>query len=278
MANRILVDGGKSKISLKELNDRINELLKQSIKSDGVINLFDGVKEEFSLFDPRFLEEISNMKQKNLAVELLKKLIAEQVAIYRKTNVVKSEKFSDMIQRIMNQYLNGMLTNQQVIDELMKMALEIKNSQIQGNDLGLTEEEMAFYDALTRPEAIKDFYENEELVALTRELTETLKKNKTIDWQKRDTARAKMRMMIKKLLKKYKYPPEGMEDALETVMIQCELWTDNNDMGERVAAYEEALSKAKQSAEEYAVSGVSNSSVTIHEDTAPFVHKHPSEL
>jgi type I restriction enzyme R subunit len=130
----------------------------------------------------------------------------------------------------MNQYLNGMLTNQQVIDELMKLAKEIQDSKKAGNDLGLTEEELAFYDALTKPEAIKDFYENAELVALTKELTETLKKNKTIDWQKRDTARAKMRMMIKKLLKKYKYPPEGMEDALETVMVQCELWTDNSDL------------------------------------------------
>ena len=230
MAGRILIDGGHSKLSLKEMNERINALLKQSIKSEGVINLFDGVKEEFSLFDPKFLEEISRMKQKNLAVELLKKLIAEQVAIYRRSNVVKSEKFSEIIQRIMNQYLNGMLTNQQVIDELMKLAKEIQDSKKAGNDLGLTEEELAFYDALTKPEAIKDFYENAELVALTKELTETLKKNKTIDWQKRDTARAKMRMMIKKLLKKYKYPPEGMEDALETVMVQCELWTDNNDL------------------------------------------------
>ena len=244
MANRILIDGGKSKVSLKDLNDRINNLLKQSIKSDGVINLFDGVKEEFSLFDPKFLEEISHMKQKNLAVELLKKLIAEQVAIYRRSNVVKSQKFSEMIQHIMNQYLNGMLTNQQVIDELLKMAKDISDSRSQGNELGLTEEEMAFYDALTKPEAIKDFYENAELIALTRELTETLRNNKTIDWQKRDAARAKMRMMVKKLLKKYKYPPEGMDDALETVMVQCELWTDNTDMesfGERVFAYSKVL-------------------------------------
>jgi type I restriction enzyme R subunit len=135
-----------------------------------------------------------------------------------------------MIQRIMNSYLNGMLTNQEVIDELMKLAKEIQEGAKQGNVLGLTEEELAFYDALTKPEAIRDFYENDELVALTRELTETLRKNKQIDWQKRNAARARMRMMIKRLLKKYKYPPEGMEDALETVMTQCELWTDNNDM------------------------------------------------
>lgn len=89
---------------------------------------------------------------------------------------------------------------------------------------------MAFYDALTKPQAIKDFYENGELIAITKELAETLRRNKTIDWQKRESARAKMRMLIKKLLKKHKYPPEGMEDAVQTVMTQCELWTDNNDM------------------------------------------------
>lgn len=98
------------------------------------------------------------------------------------------------------------------------------------SSLGLTADELAFYDALTKPQAIKDFYENEELIAITKELADTLRKNRTIDWQKRDSARAKMRMMIKKLLKKHRYPPEGMEDAVQTVMTQCELWTDNADM------------------------------------------------
>ncbi|MCF0132684.1 MAG: type I restriction endonuclease subunit R, partial [Blautia sp.] len=232
MANRVLINPGHSKISLKEMNERINELLKQSIKSDGVINLFEGVQQEFSIFDPTFLEEVAKMKQKNLAVELLKKLIAEQVIVYKRTNVVKSQKFSEMIQKLMNSYLNGMLTNEEVIQELLKLAKQIQDDRNAGVEMGLTQEEMAFYDALTRPEAIKDFYENEELVALTKELTETLRKNKTIDWQNREGARARMRMMIKKLLKKYKYPPEGMDDALETVMIQCELWTDNNDMSD----------------------------------------------
>ena len=229
MANRIAQSGGKTKISLKEMNERINELLKHSVKSDGVINLFEDVQQEFSLFDPKFLEEIVNMEQKNLAVELLKKLIAEQVVLYKRTNVVQSEKFSEKIQKIMNSYLNGMLSNQQVIDELLKLAQEMQQNKAAGNVLGLSEEEMAFYDALTRPEAIKDFYENDELVALTKELTETLRRNKTIDWQKQNSARARMRMMVKKLLKKYKYPPEGMEDAVQTVMTQCELWTDNSD-------------------------------------------------
>ena len=224
---RLSNQGGDKKISLPEMNARINELLKHSIKSDGVINLFSDVKEEFSLFDPKFLEDVAKMKEKNLAVELLKKLIAEQIHIYRRTNVVKSEKFSEIIQRTMNAYLNGMLTNEQVIEELMKMPKDIANAAKEGEELGLTADELAFYDALTKPQAVKDFYENSELIAISKELTETLRKNKTIDWQKKDSARARMRMLIKKPLKSHRYPPEGMEDAVQTVMTQCELWTDN---------------------------------------------------
>ncbi len=227
---RLSNQGGEKKLSLPEMNARINQLLKHSIKSDGVINLFSDIHTEFSLFDPKFLEEVAKMKEKNLAVELLKKLIAEQIKIYRRTNVVKSEKFSDIIQRSMNAYLNGMLTNEQVIEELMKLAKEISDANKEGQELGLTSDELAFYDALTKPQAIKDFYENAELIAITKELTETLRKNRTIDWQKKDSARARMRMMIKKLLKQHKYPPEGMEDAVQTVMMQCELWTDNADI------------------------------------------------
>ena len=219
--------GVGKKISLPEMNARINELLKQSIKSEGVINLFSDIKEEFSLFDPKFLQEVANMKEKNLAVELLKKLIAEQVSVYRRTNVVKSEKFSEIMQRSLNAYLNGMLTNEEVIEEMLKLAKQIAAEQKEGDQLGLTADELAFYDALTKPQAIKDFYENDELIAITKELADTLRKNKTIDWQKRESARAKMRMLIKKLLKKHKYPPEGMDDAVQTVMTQCELWTDN---------------------------------------------------
>lgn len=209
------------------MNARINELLKQSIKSDGVINLFSDIQEEFSLFDPKFLAEVARMKEKNLAIELLKKLIAEQVSIYRRTNVVKSEKFSEIMQRAVNAYLNGMLTNEEVIAEMMNLARQLAEAHREGEKLGLTADELAFYDALTKPQAIKDFYENEELIAITKELADTLRKNKTIDWQRKEFARAKMRTLIKRLLKRHKYPPEGMDDAVQTVMTQCELWTDN---------------------------------------------------
>lgn len=100
----------------------------------------------------------------------------------------------------------------------------------EGEELGLTVEEIAFYDALTKPEAIKDFYDNKELVAITKEFAEMLRKNRTIDWQKKETARASMRKMIKRLLRSHRYPPEGLESAIAIVMRQCEMWTDNAEL------------------------------------------------
>jgi type I restriction enzyme R subunit len=219
--------GDGKPLSLKEINARINELLKASIQSEGVINLFSDVDTDFSLFDPKFLMEIANMKERNLALEVLRKLLAEQISLYRRTNLVKSEKFSERMAQCMKAYINGLISNEEVIAELMKMAKEMASASAEGQAMGLSDEELAFYDALTKPSAVKDFYQNDELVALTQELTDMLHKNRTIDWQKKESARAGMRRLVKKLLKKYKYPPEGLEDAIATVIGQCEMWTDN---------------------------------------------------
>ncbi len=218
-------NGGK--ISLPEINQRVNELIKHSVKSDGVINIFKDAGEIYSLFNKTFLAEIARMKHKNIAVEVLKKLLDEQIKLYRKSNVVQSRKFSEIMNSSYSKYLSGMLTNQEVIEELLKMAEEIRKAQEEGNSLNLSIEEKAFYDALTRPEAVKDFYSNENLIALTRELTDTLRKNRTVDWQKKESARAKMRNIVRRLLRKYKYPPDEAEGATKTVIEQCELWADN---------------------------------------------------
>lgn len=215
-------------VSFKEINERINELLKHSIKSKGVINLFSDVKEEVSIFDPEFLSKIGNMKEENLAIKLLEKLLNEQVSIYKRTNLVKSEQFSELLKNVMNKYVNGHITNEEVIEELIKLAKEIKENNEEGNKLGLTDEELAFYDAITRPKDIKNFYQDDVLIDMTQELTEILRKNQTIDWQKKRGARANMRRMVKRLLKEYKYPPEGLECAIQTVIKQCELWADNS--------------------------------------------------
>ncbi|GMO64810.1 MAG: type I restriction endonuclease subunit R [Treponemataceae bacterium] len=216
------------KLSFAEINKQINELLQQSIKSEGVINLFDGAKENFSLFDPTFLEEIARMKEKNLAAELLRKLISEQVRIFNRTDTVQAEKFSERMQKLMNAYRNGLITNADVIDELKNMATDIAAAHKEGDDLGLTSEELAFYHAITKPEAVRDFYTNDQLREMTHELSDMLRNSRTIDWQKKTAARAGMRMAVKRLLKKYKYPPDGMEDAITTVIKQCEVWTDEN--------------------------------------------------
>ena len=219
----------KGKITKHEINERIGELLRQSIKSDGVINLFGDRQLEFSLFDEAFMQEVHNMKEKNLAVELLTKLLKDKIATSKKTNVIKSDLFSDMLSQSLSNYLKGLLTNEEVIEELLKLAEQIKNSDKEGNELGLSVEEKAFYDALSSPEGVRQAYSDEEFIAMTKELTEELQKNRTIDWNRKESARARMRVMVKRLLKKYKYPPKHAEKALETVMRQCNHWADQEE-------------------------------------------------
>ena len=217
---------GKKGMSYAEFNARVTEMLEQTVHADGVINLFENERVEVSIVSEAFLSEVARMKEKNIAYEALKRLIKEQVREYQAASVVKAKKFSELLQGTVNAYLNGMLNNAQVIEELVKMAKDMMKDDGEAKKLGLTDEEMAFYDAITKPEAVKDFYTNDQLVAISRELTEAMQKSATIDWQKKESARAGMRRAIKRLLKKDKYPPEGVDDAMETVMAQCELWAD----------------------------------------------------
>lgn len=217
---------GGSGMTYAEFNKRVIAILEQTVRAEGVIDLFDEKSVEISLFDESFLAEVAAMKEKNVAVEALKRLVKEQVRAYRRASVVKARKFSELLQGTLNAYLNGMLSNAEVIEELVKMAKEMMADRDEAAKLGLSDEEMAFYDAITKPQAVKDFYDNDQLVAISRELTDAMRRNATIDWQKKESARAGMRRAIKRLLRKYKYPPEGVVDAMETVMAQCELWAD----------------------------------------------------
>ena len=222
--------GGSGKLTLKQVNERINALLEQNIvHTDGVIDLFKVEDETVSIFDPKFLTSLSRMKEKNLAYELLRKLIDDQIKGYRKKSVTQAKKYSELMRGMVNSYLNGQLTNAEVFEEMLKMAKEMFSENQKAKELGLTDEEFAFYEALTQPQAIADYYRerNDELVAITHELAAKMREMRTVDWQKKQSARAAMRVAIKRLLKHHKYPPEGMESALSTVMEQCELWADN---------------------------------------------------
>ena len=217
------------KITKKEINKRIATLIEQSVISNGVVNLFDE-QTEFSLFDEKFMDEVKKMKEKNLAAKLLEDLLRGRVRTMIRTNLVTGELFSNRFSETLNRYVNGLLTNEEVIQELLKLAKEMMDAEKEGNSLGLSTEEKAFYDALTRPQAVKDFYTNDQLVALTKELAETLRRNRTIDWNRRDSERANMRRLVKRLLKHYNYPPENAEDAMNTVLKQCEQWAENQDV------------------------------------------------
>ena len=213
------------KLSIHEINRQITELLNQSIKSTGVINVIN-VSDEVSLFDPEFLDKVRAMESSNLTISLLEKLLNDQVKGYKRTNIVKSEEFSDLLKQTMNSYINGHITNDEVIEELINIAKLLRDAHLEGEKLGLSEEELAFYNAIALPENIHDFYDDETLIKITQELTDSLRRNRTIDWQKKESARANMRRTVKRLLKKYDYPPDEMKSALDKVIAQCELWVD----------------------------------------------------
>ena len=229
-ASMVKLQGRSGGLSQAEIDARINQMIQRSIISEEVIDIFEAMKipkPEISILSEDFLNEIKNMGQKNLAVEMLRKLLEGKIKLIERSNVVKSEKFSEKLTRALNKYRNQAITNAEVLEELIKMAREIKASQDEEEKLGLTENEIAFYYALTSDERVKELMEDEVLKAIAHELTEAIRNNITIDWSIRKSARASMRRIIKRLLKKYGYPPEKTEHAMETVMRQAEKITGN---------------------------------------------------
>lgn len=227
------------KKSKKEMEARVNQLLEKSIISEEVIDVFDtlGIKRpDVSILSEEFLEEVKGMKEKNLAAEMLKKLLEGNLKTMERTNLVKSEKFSEKLRKTLNKYRNQAITNAEVIEELIRMAQELKDMKTREEELGLSEDEIAFYDALTSDNAVKEFINDETLKKIAHELTGAIRRNISIDWSVRKSAQAGMRKIIKRLLKKYDYPPDKAKKALETVMRQAELMCGNVDIADLTVA------------------------------------------
>ena len=185
---------------------------------------------DVSILSEEFLEEVRSYEYKNLAVEMLKKLLEGNIKTMERRNLVKSQKYSEKLKQSLNKYKNQAITNAEVIEELIQMAKDMKKEREEEKDLGLNEDEIAFYDALTSESIVKELMEDEVLRKIANELTQAIRRNMTIDWHVRKSAHAGMRRIIKRLLKKYDYPPEQAKKALDTVMRQAELMAENTEV------------------------------------------------
>jgi type I restriction enzyme R subunit len=178
---------------------------------------------DISILSEDFLAEVMKMPHKNLAVELLQRLIKDEVKSKFKTNVVKQRKFSDLLEKSLSKYANRAIEAAQVIEELIAMAKQFQQDLERRESHNLSDEEEAFYDALSKNESAQELMGEEVLVEMAREVAQKLRENLTVDWAVRDSVRAKLRILIRQLLRKYKYPPDDQKDAVETVLQQAEV-------------------------------------------------------
>ena len=224
---------GTGHLTTTEVNQRILGVLEQAIQEDGIIDIFKAAEKsnpEISILSEEYLEGIKKSKNKNIAAALLKRLIDGNIKIFKRTNLVKSELFSQKMAEIMKKYNNRLITSAEVIEELLNLSKELVEAKNEGKEKGLTDDEYAFYDALVKdPNVLKEM-KDEVLIQLAHELTETVRKNRTVDWNKKESARAFMRREIKRLLRKYHYPPTKADEAVQTVVMQAELMGENYDI------------------------------------------------
>ena len=217
---------GKTRKTPAEVEADINQLVSQSVVTEDVIDVYQtlGLEQpDLSILSDDFLKEVEGLKQKNVAVELLNRLLKGQVKSLMKTNATVSKRFSEMLGNSINKYNSRSIETSKVIEELIQLAKDIKQEQQRGNELGLNSDEIAFYDALASHETAKEAMGDKELRAIAHELTKTVKENMGVDWSKRDSAKAKMRVAVRRLLKKYGYPPDLQKMAVEQVVEQAEL-------------------------------------------------------
>lgn len=227
---------GKGHLTTTEVNQRILNVLEQAIQEDGIIDIFkaaDRSNPEISILSEEYLESIKKSKNKNIAAELLKRLIDGNIRVFKRTNLVKAELFSQKMAEIMKKYNNRLITSAEVIEELLNLSKEVVDAKNEGKEKGLTDDEYAFYDALVKdPNVLKEM-QDEVLIQLAHELTETVRKNRTVDWDKKESARAFMRREIKRLLRKYHYPPTKADEAVQTVVLQAELMGENIEVSKK---------------------------------------------
>ena len=210
----------------EELDHAVRQIVSRAVASDGVIDIFAAAgleKPDISILSDEFLAEVQGMKQRNLAVELLQKLLKGELATRRRKNVVQARSFAEMLEQTLRRYQNRAVEAAQVIEELIQLARELREANARGEALGLSEDELAFYDALETNDSAVQVLGDETLRDIARELVETVRGNVTIDWTLRENVRANLRRLVRRILRKHGYPPDKQEKATRTVLEQAEV-------------------------------------------------------
>jgi type I restriction enzyme R subunit len=213
-----------------ELDAAIRQLVSKAVITDGVVDIFSAAglkKPDISILSDEFLAEVSHLPQKNLAVELLRKLLNNEIRTQSRRNLVKSRLFSEVLETSLRKYQNRAIQAAQVIEELVALAKQMREEAAKGAELGLTEDEVAFYDALEVNDSAVKILGEPTLKTIARELVDTVRRNTTIDWTVRENVRAHLRVLVKRILRKYGYPPDKQEKATVTVLEQAELLSAN---------------------------------------------------
>ena len=247
---KITRTGGMTK---NEMNSHIMKMLEQAIEQDGVYNIFaqTGQKNpEISILSDEYMAKIRSMKHKNIAAEMLRNLLEDNIRVFARTGVVKAQLFSEKMQHLLKMYNNRMVTNIEVIEELLNLSKEMTEAYYAGEDKGLSTEELAFYDALVADPDVLRNMEDKVLIEMAQELTDLIRRSRTVDWDKKESARAYMRTQVKHLLRKYKYPPEKAKGAVDIVIKQAELMSSNIMPTKKDVAYDFSRTQVKMAAED----------------------------
>ena len=218
------------KISDEQVQNALRQVISKALVSDKIVDIFEAAgldRPDISILSEDFLEEVKNMKQKNLAVEMLSRLLKGEVQSRTKTNIIQAQKYSELLTKALIKYRNRSIETAQIIEELIQMAKDFKEEMGRGNKMGLSDDELAFYDALANNESAVRELGDEILKKIAHELTSQLQRSTTVDWAKRESVRARIRLKVKRLLRKYKYPPDKQEEAIHLILKQAETLSES---------------------------------------------------